>query len=189
MRTLVLNGFRKGDSRWQEVAAILSEELINRGWPFEEIRLCEMDIADCAGCFSCWTRTPGICFVDDAGREIARRFAGCDLVVLFSPVTFGGYSSELKKALDRLIPLISPFFKSIQGEVHHRRRYDRYPALIGIGMTEDDGEEKNQIFRKLLRRNVINLHNPKNAVGIIVEREDPVRIREKVRDWLQEVAR
>ncbi len=189
MKALILNGFHKGDGRWQEAAAILSGELKNRGWFCEEIRLCEVDIADCAGCFGCWTTTPGICLVDDAGREVAGRFAGSDLVVFLSPVTFGGYSSELKKALDRFIPLISPFFKKIQGEVHHRHRYDRYPALIGIGMTESGDEEEKRIFRKLLRRNVINLHNPKNAVGIIAEGEDPVRIREKVQGWLQEVAR
>jgi len=189
MRTLILNGFHRGDSRWQQASATLSEELKNRGWPCEEIRLCEMDIANCAGCFRCWTKTPGVCIVDDAGREVASRFAGSDLVVFFSPVTFGGYSSEIKKALDRLIPLISPFFKKIQGEVHHRRRYDRYPALIAIGMTEGDGEEKKRIFRKLLQRNVIPLHNPKSADGFIAEGEDPILVREKVRGWLQEVAR
>lgn len=133
-------------------------------------------------------RRHGVCLVDDAGREVSRRFSGSDLVVFLSPVTFGGYSPELKKALDRLIPLIAPFFKKIQGEVHHRRRYDIHTTLIGIGMTESGDEEEKRIFRKLLRWNVTNLHNPRNAAVFIAEGEDPARIRETIRDLLREVA-
>ncbi len=188
MKALILNGFHEGDRRWQPVTAVLRTELENRGWSCEDIHLRETDVADCAGCFGCWTKTPGTCLIDDGGREVARRFIGSDLVVFLTPVTFGGYSSELKKALDRLIPLISPFFQKIRGETHHRRRYDRHPALIGIGMTGSDDEEKARVFRKLLQRNVINLHNPKNAALIVTEGDNPDRLREKIREAMREVA-
>lgn len=39
-----------------------------------------------------------------------------------------------KKGLDRLIGLVSPFFTKIAGETHHRPRYDRYPALLAVGV-------------------------------------------------------
>ena len=45
-----------------------------------------------------------------------------DLVIYLTPVTFGGYSSELKRMVDHQIQNISPFFTSVQGEIHHQRR-------------------------------------------------------------------
>jgi len=45
-----------------------------------------------------------------------------ELVVLLTPITFEGYCSELKKAVDRVIPLILPYFLFVRHEVHHIRR-------------------------------------------------------------------
>ena len=90
-----------------------------------------MEIRPCIGCFGCWVQTPGECLIDDAARQIAPAIIGSDLVIYLTPVTFGGYSSELKKALDRCICLILPFFTKIDGEMHHKPRYDRYPGCSG----------------------------------------------------------
>ena len=79
--------------------------------------------------FGCWVKTPGQCVQDDPAREVARACARADLVVLFTPVTFGGYSSELKKAIDRSIPNLSPIFIRIRGETHHPCRYASRASL------------------------------------------------------------
>ena len=83
-----------------------------------------------------------------------------DLTIFLTPITFGGYSSELKKAVDRLICLISPFFTRIDGEVHHHARYDRYPALVGVGILPASHPVQEQIFHTLIGRNAINMHAP-----------------------------
>jgi multimeric flavodoxin WrbA len=45
--------------------------------------------------------TPGECVIKDAGCDVARDVSHSDLVILLTPMSFGGYSSELKKAVDR----------------------------------------------------------------------------------------
>src|SRR5690606_3517069 len=110
------------------------DRLVSRGEKVQTWTLRDEKVAYCLGCFECWTKSPGICRIDDAGRAIAASIIAGDLVVYLTPVTFGGYSSALKKAVDRSICLVSPFFTQIDGEVHHQPRYDRYPALLGIGV-------------------------------------------------------
>lgn len=75
------------------------------GWEVEPFILHDMEIHHW-GCFGCWVQTPGVCVIDDAGRDVARAVIQSDLAVFLIPVTFGGYSSELKKAVDRLICLL-----------------------------------------------------------------------------------
>jgi len=88
-------------------------------------------------------------------------------VVYLTPIQFGGYSYELKKALDRSIPIISPFFRKARGEVHHKKRYDRHPKVAVLGWSKRLAEDEGDIFENLVRRNAINMHTPKIAVGIL----------------------
>lgn len=133
MRAVLLDGAKERENTFELIHHILVQEVRSRDFQLVTFRLRTLEIAPCQGCFGCWTRTPGKCLVDDTSQEIARQLAESDLLVLLTSVTFGGYSSELKKALDRQICLISPFFSKIEGETHHRRRYPSSPRLIAIG--------------------------------------------------------
>ncbi len=156
-----------GDEALAIPREILTAELAYRGWEVEGALLRELQIADCSGCYTCWIATPGICRVDDAGRDLARKAALCELLVFLTPVTFGGYSSELKKAVDRLLPNILPFFEKVGGEIHHARRYTENPRLLVVGMTTTRDDERDAIFRKLVERNATNLRSPAHAVGVL----------------------
>ena len=171
MRALILNGSRPGERELDSVQQSLLAELGVRGWETEAVLLHDVPIAYCNGCFECWTTTPGVCTIRDGGGDIARAWIQSDLTVLLTPVTFGGYSSELKKALDRTICLVSPFFQRIAGEVHHRRRYVRYPALLVIGLLPEPEPEEEVIFHKLVRRNALNMHVPAFASGVVYARD------------------
>jgi len=138
-----------------------------RGWTADIQAVRTRRVQPCNGCFACWVATPGICIIDDAGRDIARRVAQSDLAVFVTPVTFGGYSSVLKNAVDRLIPLTLPYFKRINGEVHHVPRYERYPRLLAVGVTEEGCEDAKDVFRRVVERNSINLHSPKYAACFV----------------------
>lgn len=134
MQALVLDGTGEDAAAAPSVRRALLGELERRGWRAEALTLRQMEIAPCTGCFGCWVRTPGICVIDDAGRDVARGAVQCELLVLFTRVTFGGYSSELKKAVDRVIPNLSPFFRKVRGEVHHKPRYARCPRILVVGL-------------------------------------------------------
>lgn len=184
MRALVLDGSREGDARAPAVRQALLEELARRGWQVEALELRRLDVAPCVGCFGCWVRTPGLCVIDDAGRDVARRAARCDLMALLTRVTFGGYSSELKKAVDRLIPNISPFFTKVRGEVHHKLRYEGAPRLLAVGLLPgpDAGPvaEAEGIFRTLVSRNALNARSPAHAAVTVQDGQGPDAVRASI---------
>lgn len=159
MNVLILNGALKGKDFTDAVAAYMIEYLLHEGYTVEIIHLHQHQLAKCTGCFGCWVKTPGICVIDDYGRTIAEKTMKADTVIWLTPVVFGGYSSELKKALDRIIPLVLPFFEKIEGEVHHKARYEKFPRIIVIGTMLEKDIEQQEIFEELIRRNSLNLHN------------------------------
>ena len=132
-------------------------------WEVKAFALAGMDIKACRGCFSCWVKTPGRCIIEDDQEAILRATAASDRVIWLTPITFGGYSPELKKALDRIIPIILPFFARVRGETHHPLRYPRQRRLLAIGTQkrEDAGEEG--VFRRLVGRNALNLDDSEAA--------------------------
>jgi len=180
MKALIINGLRKTDTIYE----IVSDALKGIGWEVNGIHLHDKEIAPCQGCFGCWTKTPGICIINDEGREVAKMAVQSHLMLFLTPVTFGGYSSDLKKAVDRLIQIVLPFFMMIGGEMHHKPRYSKYPHLVGIGVLPQPDEESEQIFKTLVARNAINLHSPSNAAGIVLRDSAPEKLREEVKKIL-----
>ena len=81
MKALVLDGSREGDSLTP--LAVLGMCLALEGCRavVEHVRLRELAIAPCTGCFGCWTRTPGECVFKDASRDIVRSYVCSDVVV------------------------------------------------------------------------------------------------------------
>lgn len=177
MRALVLNGARAGDDRLTPIEQALDQALAVRGWEVQRVLLRDLTIAYCKGCFDCWVKTPGMCQTHDAARDVTRALVRSDLLVLLSPVTFGGYSSELKKALDRSIGAVMPFFTRIRGEVHHQARYARYPALLAIGIMAERNADEERIFAALIARNALNFHAPAHSVAFVCQDEAPERMR------------
>ena len=173
MKSTLLNGALPGDSFVDAVGAALQETLQAEGWTVTPWTLRDEKIAYCLGCFECWTKTPGLCRIDDTGREVVESIIGGDLTIYLTPITFGGYSSELKKAVDRSIGLLSPFFTHIDGEVHHQARYDRYPSLLGIGVLPASHPAQEQIFDTLVGRNAINLHAPRHSSVVLYRNQTP----------------
>ncbi len=163
MKALILDGSREGDALTPVAVAGMASALAARGIDVEAVALRTRDIAPCAGCFGCWTKTPGECVVADDARNILRAYLKSDIVVYATPVTFGGYSSHLKAILDRLLPVLDPRFTVIGGEVHHRLRYRRYPRTIGLGTLPDPDPEPERLFLGLVARNGLNVHQVPDA--------------------------
>ncbi len=172
MKALILDGSREGDALTPAAVRGMASALNTRGASVEMVSLRESDIAPCAGCFGCWTRTPGECVTADAARDIAREYVRSDIVVYATPVTFGGYSSHLKTMLDRLIPVLDPRFAVVGGEVHHRLRYRRYPKTVGLGTLPSPDPEAERLFAQLVARNGLNVHQAAEA-GVLVGATDP----------------
>jgi multimeric flavodoxin WrbA len=177
MHAVILNGAFAGDDTCASVEAELAAAFAGLGWGVECLRLRDLTIAYCKGCFGCWITTPGICPTRDDAGTVTRSFVRSDLTVLLTPVVFGGYSSELKKALDRSAGIVLPFFTRIGGRVHHKPRYQRYPALLAIGVVDRADATERRIFRTLVGRNAINFHAPAHDVVFVRRGESPEAMR------------
>jgi hypothetical protein len=178
VKAFILNALGKMDDRVYEIVA---KELERMGWETDVFHLHDKKIAPCQGCYGCFIKTPGICLIDDDGREIAGRAVQSDLMIFLTPVTFGGYSSLLKNAVDRFIQIVLPFFMKINGEYHHKPRYVRYPHLVGIGVLPHPDEESEGIFKTLVARNALTLISSSNTAGVVFRDYTPERIREEIK--------
>jgi hypothetical protein len=118
-----------------------------------------MNIMQCTGCWSCWWKTPGICATKDDAQSIMYHVIHADLVVHASPVVAGFTSALLKTIQDRCIVLLHPYIEPIQGECHHRKRYDRYPDMALLLQPQSDTDEEDiEIITDIYHRLAINFH-------------------------------
>jgi hypothetical protein len=169
---VILDGTGFDDADLPPILDVLSHLLESNGARINTFSLREMKLAHCLGCFNCWVKTPGTCREADSGREIAREVIRSDVAVFFTPVTFGGYSPELKKIFDRFVQLISPFFQMDHGEVHHPPRYVHRPRLLMVGVQRRANPTEAHIFKILAGRNAINFHPPSYAAEVVLSTDN-----------------
>lgn len=100
----------------------------------------EMNIKYCCGCWSCWSKTPGECSQKDEMPEILRSVIQSDMTVFISPIVMGFVSAQIKKINDKMIPLVHPYIGIYENELHHKKRYRKYPKL-GLMLLEDRDKE------------------------------------------------
>lgn len=136
MRAVILNGAdRAGDPADVEANGLEARYLAHKA-TVRHFILRGQAVGHCQGDFDCWVRTPGRCRIKDEGQEVERAVHDADVVAMTTPVVFGGYGPQLKKAIDRLIPLVLPFFVRAGDLTHHAHRYDRLPGLAAIGFGD-----------------------------------------------------
>ncbi|UCF10591.1 MAG: flavodoxin family protein [Candidatus Bipolaricaulota bacterium] len=132
-----------------------------RGHDVTPLVLRDLAIEPCVGCFGCWVKRPGECVFSDASADVCRAVIASDLTVFASPLIMGFVSAVTKKAMDKLIPLVHPYFAVIRNETHHRKRYERYPALgLILDKGRDGAAEDFAITQRLFERYSINFHGP-----------------------------
>lgn len=184
MKTLILDGSEHGDPKAVEVRTSLMRCLPQA----ETIVLREHKIGNCAGDFFCWMRSPGLCNTNDDNRQIAAKIAQSDLLVYLTPITFGGYSSELKRMVDHEIQNISPFFTTIERQTHHKKRYERYPNLLAIGWMAETNPQAEAIFHSLVRRNALNMHAKHSQAVVLTGEQSQADLANQVGEWLEGLA-
>jgi putative sterol carrier protein/NAD(P)H-dependent FMN reductase len=144
MNILVFNGSPRGARGNTE---ILIQEFLagahEAGAQSEVIYLRDKKINPCTGCFSCWTKTPGVCIHQDDMPELLEKLRRADLAVLATPLYIYTVSGLAKNFMDRLIPSAQPFINVENGLCTHPPRYaeteDRPLVLISnSGFPEQD---------------------------------------------------
>src|SRR6266498_48329 len=184
MKALILDGSHANDPQAITIANALLQHIPEA----ETIVLRDQKIGNCAGDFFCWVRNPGMCNINDDNRVIAEKIVHSDLVIYLTPVTFGGYSSGLKRMVDHQIQNISPFFTNIKGEIHHQKRYRQYPNLLTIGWMDEPSTRAESIFRHLVHRNAINMHAKTSVCGLVIGQQSEADLTSQTGLWLRAIA-
>jgi hypothetical protein len=167
MATVVLSAASEERPALQEVSGVLAGELQRVGeTDVRTFELATTPLAYCQGEFDCWVKTPGVCRAHDAEAAIVRAMHEADRVVMLDAVTFGGHSYTMKRAQDRLICLISPFFEKRASLTHHSARYARMPSLFKLGWMPHRDPETARTWAELADANALNMLAP--HVGMVV---------------------
>lgn len=122
-RTLVLIGNpRKKNGLTSFYLQPFLEGMKTAGAEIEEIYLYDRKINPCLGCFSCWTKTPGICILKDDQTDLLKKVEKADLIVYALPLYVHGVPGLVKNHLDRQLPKYHPFFEKAGPVTRHPRR-------------------------------------------------------------------
>ncbi len=168
MKATILNGSLKDQDQMLPIQKMLEEELTSVGMNTESIILHQQNLKYCIGCFKCWDTTPGICtgIKGDDANKIVEKVIQNELLVFLTPLTFGGYSSELKAIIERMLGLLQPGVMIVDGESHHLKRYKHYPSLLAVAVTEISDKEEEMLFKKLIERHSLNFYPPVYKVEV-----------------------
>ncbi|MFW9873903.1 MAG: flavodoxin family protein [Candidatus Thorarchaeota archaeon] len=173
MKILAINGSPKGK---KSITYLMVEEFLkgakNLGAKTEHILLSKMKINHCIGCFTCWTKTPGICIFDDDMKEILKKEKNCDILIFATPLYVDNVSGILKNYMDRCITSAIPFVeKDANGETVHilNRKSPKIVAISNCGFPE---QSNFIVLKTLFKRIARNMHS--EVIAEIYRGEGPL---------------
>lgn len=181
LKTVILDAMENDQHIEKTLIRLLKENT-------EEIsyyRLKDRNIMPCRSCGSCGLKTPGRCILGDDMQDILKAIAKSERIIMLTPIRFGGYSSQLKKAVDRFMVLGLPLYIVKKGKLLHPMRYGT-KTLIGIGITEKSMKGQEDNFRTIVERNALNMQSPYKTL-IFKSTENDEKIEYGIRNALKEV--
>ena len=116
------------------------------------IDLSSMKIANCVGCFGCWTKTPVKCVIRDDATKVYPYIAECSSVIYVSHIKYGGSDKVVKKINDRAVPQHRTVIILQQGETHPLQANEG-PKEAKINTYLDTYNERNEKYRQQLGHN------------------------------------
>ncbi len=131
-------------------------------------------IKACIGCWSCWLKTPGKCVHKDAMAESCSDYVNSDKVILLMDTAQGFINHCAKAFIDRTIPHYHPYIEIVDGECHHKARYERYPELHFYYDDQDLNQAEAQVIEDYLYRTAYHFKSKayrihKNPVWTLTE--------------------
>lgn len=123
MKVLVINGSPKG----KRSNTLRLTNAFLEGVGEREVRECsvsQMRIKPCLGCFSCWSKTPGKCCIQDDMSDVIENMLWADVILWSFPLYYFSVPGGLKNLIDRQLPMTMPFMSAESESGGHPSRYD-----------------------------------------------------------------
>jgi multimeric flavodoxin WrbA len=131
----------------------------NAGAEVDNVLLSTKKIGGCIGCFTCWVKTPGKCVFKDDMEALMEKAISADVVIFATPLYVDNVTGLMKNFMDRLIPMIEPYFaKDEHGESRHVLRYTNKPKIIGLSNCGFPEQSQFAVLRVLFARMARNMH-------------------------------
>lgn len=126
MKILVVHGSPRGaHGNTNVLVKAFLEGACGEGAEAQNVYLREKKIEPCLGCFTCWSRTPGVCGRKDDMASLLPLVTEADVMVVATPLYFFTVTGLMKNFMDRLLPLATPFMDVKDGRCSHPERYPR----------------------------------------------------------------
>ena len=153
MKVLALNSSPrvKGQSKTELLLSHLVKGMKEAGAEVEVVELRKKKINYCKGCYTCWTKTPGICVhKDDMALELYPKWLESDIVVYASPLYYYGVNAEMKAFIERTLPILIPYLKRGKNRTAHplRSRFPQTVVLSVAGFPDDSVFESLRFWNK-----------------------------------------
>ena len=174
MSIVILDAMEKGSF----ISKAVVDKCRENGRDISLFELEDMNILPCRSCGACEYKSPGKCVIKDDMHDILRVIAKGSTLIMLTPIRFGGYSSCLKKAVDKFMNLCYPLYTVKHGHLLHSARYGE-KKLIAIGAYDGDCMDQEDSFKKLVENNALNLQYEHKSI-IIKFSEDIMKIKQKI---------
>ena len=143
MKILALNSSPRGEgeSRTELMLEHLVRGMQEAGAKVEIVHLRNKTVKNCIGCYTCWTKTPGVCVHnDDMRNELFPKWLESDLVVYATPLYYYTVNATMKAFIERLLPVLQPFIELKEGKATHPLRHQPPKAVLlsVAGLPEKD---------------------------------------------------
>lgn len=133
MKVLAVNSSPRGgrQSKTELLLNHLVQGMQEAGAEVEVIPLRKKKINYCAGCLTCWSKTPGRCIhQDDMTLELFPKWLASDLVVYAFPLYHYTVNAAMKAFIERTIPVVQPFFELRSDRTSHPLRQSTPKAVV-----------------------------------------------------------
>lgn len=142
----------------------------------------KLKIEPCTGEFHCWIKKPGECYIDDDMNMLYPKLREADIWVFATPVYVDGITGPMKLLMDRLIPLLQPFFELRNGHSRHPLRegakHGKVVLVSNCGFWEMDNFDPLLVHMKAFCKNA-----DKEFAGALLRPHGPV-LRSKIEKGL-----
>lgn len=111
---------KRGISKTRLLLDALVSGMREAGAEVEDVRLRDKKVRLCVGCFTCWSKTPGVCVhKDDMTAELLPKWSEADIAVYASPLYHYTVNAAMKAFIERTLPTLEPFMIKQGDRTHH----------------------------------------------------------------------
>jgi multimeric flavodoxin WrbA len=157
MRIIAFNGSPHAErSNTHVMVEAFLEGARKAGAETENVFLAHQKIHPCAGCYTCWLKTPGHCAIKDDMEALLSKCSSADVVVFATPVYVDNVTGLMKNFFDRMIPLADPHFEKDGAECRHKTTV-KVPKIVVISNCGFPEQSHFQVLQLLFRRMARNM--------------------------------